>query len=310
MRRVFAETLYKLACEESRLAFITGDLGFQVFDQFEKAFPQRYINVGVAEAQMVYVAAGMACEGWLPIGYSIASFATARPFEQLRYCVAYPNLPVTLVGAGRGFTYATSGVSHHALDDLALMTALPNMRVVIPGDSGEIEQLFPQVVRGHGGGRGPAYFTVGKFGEPHYAAEEPAILGKVRLLRPGKTVAILTTGEIAHEALAAYELLKPHGLRPWVYQMHTVKPLDVAGLAAMAKDVAAIVVVEEHLPAGGLWSAVTAWRATAETGVKLVRLGPPDQFALGSLERGELRRRLGYDAQAIAAACQGILGQL
>jgi transketolase len=310
MRRAFAETLYKLACDQEKLAFITGDLGFQVFDQFEKAFPQRYINVGVAEAQMVYVAAGMAAEGWRTVAYSIASFATARPFEQIRYCVAYPNLPVTLVGAGRGFTYATSGVSHHAVDDLALMTALPNMRVVIPGDPGEIEALFGQVVRGVGttdGKPGPAYFTVGKFGEPRYDAEEPAVVGQARLLRAGKDVAVLSTGEMANEALLAYEMLKGKGLRPALYQFHTVKPLDVGALERISRDVGALVVVEEHMPNGGLFSAVAMWRATASTSVKMVRLGPPDRFALGSLELRELRRRMGYDAVAIAKLCEELM---
>jgi transketolase len=300
MRRAFSETLFKLATENPRLAFITGDLGFQVFDQFEKAFPQRYINVGVAEAQMVYVAAGMACEGWSPIAYSIASFATARPFEQLRFCVAYPNLPVVLVGAGRGYTYGTSGVSHHAVDDLALMTALPNMRVVIPGDPGEIEQLLPQVMAA----KCPAYFTVGRYGEPRYNAEEPAVLGKARLLRPGKSVAILTTGEMANESLKAYEILNSLGMSPLLYQIHTVKPLDVATLDAIGQRVAAMVVVEEHLPNGGLFNAIASWRATADTDVKLMRLGPPDRFALGAVQQQELRRRLGIDGPAIAEFCK------
>jgi transketolase len=300
MRRAFSDTLFKLAAENPRLAFITGDLGFQVFDEFERAFPTRYVNVGVAEAQMVYVAAGMACEGWSPIAYSIASFATARPFEQLRFCVSYPHLPVVLVGAGRGYTYGTSGVSHHAVDDLALMTALPNMRVVIPGDPGEIEQLLPQLLAA----KAPAYFTVGRYGEPRYSAEEPAVLGKARLLRPGKNVAILTTGEMANESLAAYEILKRVGIQPLLYQFHTVKPLDTLSLDAISRRVAAMVVVEEHLPNGGLFSAVASWRVTAVTDALLMRLGPPDRFALGALQTQELRRRLQYDSEAIAEYCK------
>jgi transketolase len=300
MRRAFSDTLFKLAAENQRLAFITGDLGFQVFDQFEKAFPERYINVGVAEAQMVYVAAGMATQGWSPIAYSIASFATARPFEQLRFCVAYPNLPVVLVGAGRGYTYGASGVSHHAVDDLALMTALPNMRVVIPGDPGEIEQLLPQLMAA----KCPGYFTVGRYGEPRFSAEEPAILGKARLLRPGNTVAILTTGEMANESLKAYEMLKPLGIQPLLYQIHTVKPLDTETLTAISRRVPAMVVVEEHLPNGGLYSAIAAWRAAADSSVALLRLGPPDRFALGALTTSEVRRRLEYDAVAIVEYCK------
>jgi transketolase len=301
MRRAFSQALFELATHEGRLAFITADLGFQVFDDFEKRFPSRYVNVGVAEAQGIYVAAGMAAEGWLPITYSIASFATGRPLEQIRFCVSYPALPVTLVGAGRGYTYSTSGVSHHAVDDIALMSALPNMRVVIPGDPGEIAQLLPQVVAS----RGPSYFTVGRFGEPRFDAEEQAILDKARLLRGGKTpVAIFTTGEMANEVLAAHRLLTAQGIEPRIYQLHTVKPLDTATLEWVATEVAAMVIVEEHLPNGGLWSAIASWHAAANSTVKMKRLGPPDRYALGTVEHGELRRRLGYDAQSIADTCR------
>ncbi len=300
MRRAFAEILSDQAAKDDRVAFITGDLGFQVFDEFEKRFPGRYINVGVAEAQMVYTAAGMAIEGWRPVAYSIASFATARPFEQIRYCLAYPALPVILVGAGRGYLYSTSGVSHHAGDDLALMSSLPGMTVVAPGDPNEIKQLFPQLIdRG-----GPAYFTVGKFGEPEYTAEEPAILGKGRKLRTGERIAVLSTGEIANEVLKAFELLKGEQIYPAAYQFHTVKPLDHALLSVLAQEFEHLVIVEEHLPNGGLWAAVCQWAATAFEAPRLSRLGVPDRFILGNLKQEELRRRYGLDARAIASHCQ------
>ncbi len=300
MRKAFSESLVRAAEADPRLVFVTGDLGFQVFDEFRAKCGPRFVNVGVAEAQMVSLAAGLAAEGWHPVAYSIASFATARPFEQLRYCVAYPNLPVTLVGAGRGFTYANAGVSHHALDDLALMTALPNMTVVTPGDPTELEQLFPQVMQLPG----PAYFTVGRFGEPRYEGLEPAVLGRIRLLRQGERIAILTTGEVASEALRASELLLADGVAPIVCQVHTVKPLDTSGLDELASRVSAFVVVEEHLPQGGLWSAITQWSAQREVPARVVRLGPPDAFALGNYKREGFRRRMSYDAPAIADACR------
>lgn len=300
MRKAFSETLTRLAAEDSRIAFITGDLGFQVFDEFERQFPGRYINAGVAEAQMIYTAAGMASEGWKTVAYSIASFATARPFEQIRYCVAYPNLPVILVGAGRGYLYSTSGVSHHAGDDFAIMTALPNMTIVAPGDPGEIEQLLPQLFAMNG----PAYFTVGRFGEPSYDALEPAVLGKARLLRSGEKIAIVGTGEIANEILKAHSVLTTEGIGPCVYQMHTVKPLDTATLDELAEKVETIIIVEEHVPTGGLWSAVADWKVRNDTLCKLIRLGAPDQFALGNLKQDELRKRWGFDAAAIAQTCR------
>ncbi|WP_136514973.1 transketolase family protein [Geomonas edaphica] len=300
MRKAFSETLTRLAAADPRIAFVTGDLGFQVFDEFENSFPGRYINAGVAEAQMIYTAAGMASEGWKTVAYSIASFATARPFEQIRYCVAYPNLPVILVGAGRGYLYSTSGVSHHAADDLALMSALPNMTVVAPGDPCEIEQLLPQLFALNG----PAYCTVGRFGEPSYLAEEPAVLGKARLLRKGEKVAIIGTGEIANEILKAYDVLTAEGITPFVYQMHTVKPLDTATLGELSQKVETLIVVEEHVPYGGMWSAVADWGVREGLPCRLLRLGPPDSFALGNLKQNELRKRWKFDATAIADACR------
>jgi len=304
MRRAFSEILTQCAGEDDRLAFITGDLGFQVFTEFQKNYPERFINAGVAEAQMINTAAGMALEGWHPIAYSIASFATARPFEQIRYCVAYPKLPVVLVGAGRGYTYSTSGVSHHAGDDLGLMSILPGMTVVAPGDPNEMRHLFPQVLKL----RTPVYFTVGRFGEPVYDSDEPIVLGKARLVRKGSGVAILSVAEMVHDAIKARENLEAQGLTPSVYQFHTIKPLDTTTLAHLAKSHQALIVVEEHVPSGGLWSAVCQWAATApDSKCQLVRLGPPDAFILGNPKREELRSRYGFDSVSIAKRCQELM---
>ncbi len=300
MRKAFADTLTQIAGQNSRVVLVTGDLGFQVFDNFHARFGPRYINVGVAEAQMIYTAAGLAKVGWRPVAYSIASFATARPFEQIRYCVSYPNLPVVIIGAGRGYLYSTSGVSHHAADDLALMSVLPGMTVVAPGDPNEVAQLFPQLFNLPG----PSYFTVGRFGEPLYEASEPAILGRARLLSKGEQIAVIGTGEIANEVLKALKLLEMEKIFPFAYQMHTVKPLDTSTLNVLAKEVHTIVIVEEHVPNGGLWAAVSIWHASAEIMPRLIRLGPPDSFALGNLRQEELRRRLKFDANAIANTCR------
>ncbi len=300
MRKAFSETLTALAANDPRIAFVTGDLGFQVFDEFQHRFGDRYVNVGVAEAQMIYTAAGMAMAGWKPVAYSIASFATARPFEQIRYCLAYPRLPVVLVGAGRGYLYSTSGISHHAADDLALMSSLPGMTVVTPGDPEELRQLLPQLMELPG----PSYLSVGRFGEPAYRALEPAVLAHARLLREGERVAIVCTGEIANEVLCGVDQLQSEGITPIVYQMHTVKPLDTATLSRLASRVEKMIIVEEHVPCGGLWAAVCAWHVGHPKPPRLVRLGAPDAFALGNLRQGELRKRWGYDATAVADSCR------
>src|ERR1051325_2288870 len=130
MRRAFGDALVKAAQDDDRVIFLTGDLGFGVFDEFIARFPRRYVNVGVAEAQLVDCAAGLALEGWRPIVYSIASFMTGRAYEQIRLAVGYHRLPVVVVGAGGGYTYANAGVTHHAKEDLALMSLIANMVVV------------------------------------------------------------------------------------------------------------------------------------------------------------------------------------
>ena len=300
MRKAFAETLHRMAEEDPRLIMLTGDLGFQLFDSFEADYPGRFLNVGVAEAQLISAAAGLAATGWHPVAYSIASFATGRPYEQIRYCIGYPHLPVIIVGAGRGFLYSTSGVSHHATDDIGLMSGIPGMTVVIPGDPQEVRDLMPQLVNLGG----PSYFTIGRYGEPGYKAEEPAVLGQARLLRAGERVAFFSTGEIACEVVKAVDLLRLEGLTPAAFQMHTVKPLDTASLARAAATAHTFLVVDEHLPGGSLWSWIADWKAATDNPVRLRRLGPPDAFAFGNVQREELRRRLGLDAAGLAEACR------
>lgn len=301
MRKAFAETLIQLASENPRIIFLTGDLGFQVFDSFRERFGPRYINVGVAEAQMVCAAAGLALEGWRPITYSIASFMTARAFEQIRVSVCYPQLPVVIVGAGGGYGYASSGVTHHAADDLALMSILPGMTVMAPGDPNEVAQLLPQAMKLPG----PAYFRIMGVGEPWLDTDAPIILGRARELRKGDRIAILCTGDMSSIVMKAVDSLKPEKIIPAVYNIHTVKPLDTAGLDQIAERVEMIIVVEEHVPLGGLGAAVSAWKVRNEKKTRIVRLGPPDALALGNPKRTELQQRLHYDAMAIADACRG-----
>jgi transketolase len=296
MRKAFADTLCRLAEQDDKLVFLTGDLGYQVFDEFRQRFGPRYINVGIAEAQMVCCAAGLALEGWHPIVYSIASFATGRAFEQIRVSVSYPGLPVVVVGAGGGYTYATSGVTHHAAEDLALMSLLPGFTVVVPGDRNEVADLLPQVMSA----RRPAYFRVGRYGEGEFLAEEPAVLGRARLIRSGGRVLLLTTGDLAVEVAEALRLLEAADIHPRTFQLHTVKPLDTVTLQNALADIHCIAVVEEQVPTGGLAASVSSWQTSRAQPLPVVRLGPPDALALGNPKRETLRRRLGYDARAIA----------
>lgn len=300
MRRAFADSLIAAAQADPRVIFLTGDLGFGTFDEFAKRFGPRYVNTGVAEAQLVCAAAGLALEGWRPIIYSIGSFMVGRPFEQIRINISYANLPVVIVGAGGGYTYAACGVTHHAGEDLALMSLLPNLTVTAPGDPSEVAALLPQLLKLDG----PSYIRVGKYGEPAYQAADPVVLGQARRIRDGSRVAVLSTGGMAPLVVSALETLEKEDIRPAAWQFHTVKPLDTAALDRLAGQVATLVVVEEHMPRGGLASGVQAWRAQRETGPRVLRLGPPDDLVLGNPKLPAMRSEYGYDAPAIAAQCR------
>lgn len=300
MRKAFAESLLRAAEADPRVIFLTADLGFGTFDEFQARFGPRYVNVGVAEAELVCAAAGLALEGWRPIIYSIGSFATGRPFEQIRLNLGYAGLPVVVVGAGGGYTYASSGITHHSGEDLGLMSLIPNMSVVAPGDPHEVAQLLPQLLKLDR----PSYFRIGKYGEPAYHAETPVILGRGRRLRDGDGVAVVCTGQIASVVIDAVDSLKPEGVTPAVYQFHTVQPLDTSLLDSLSERVHTIIVVEEHLPVGGLAAAVNAWRAPRHSGPRVVRMGPPHALVLGNPTVNEMRERLGFDSPAIADMCR------
>lgn len=299
MRRAFVDTLTGMAGRDERVAVVTGDLGFQIFDEFISRFSDRFVNVGIAEAQVVCTAAGMARVGFRPFAYSIASFMTARPFEQIRFMVGYPRLPVVLVGAGGGYCYAQSGVSHHAPDDFALMGLIPGMTVVAPGDPNEVHELLPQLLEIDG----PAYIRIGKFGEPSYEAASPIVLGKGRRLRKGDRIAVLSTGETAPIALDAAALLASEGIVPTLCQYHTLRPFDTDLLAELeAEGHTDFVCAEECTPQCGLHQQVVNWIFASGSSVRAHRLGPPDEFVLGNPTLAGFRAHCGFDAPGIAAA--------
>ncbi|MFA5138809.1 MAG: transketolase C-terminal domain-containing protein [Elusimicrobiota bacterium] len=300
MRRAFVEALTDLARKDPAVVFLTGDLGFQVFDDFKARFGPRYINVGIAEAELACAGAGLAREGFRPFVYSIASFMTGRAYELLRIAVAYPRLPVVVVGAGGGYCYSTTGVTHHSPDDVGLMSLLPGMTVTVPGDPTEVRALLPQLAALPG----PSYIRIGKFGEPSYESPAPVTLGRARLLRRGEKVAILSFGEMASVALEAAKSLEAEGMRPWVHQFHTLKPIDTGALEEISAEAHTLVIVEETSPMGGLHRAVTERLCGSARRPTLIRLGPPDELALGSPRRETLRRRWGFDAEATAQACR------
>ncbi len=254
MRTAFIETLCELAATDGRVWLVTGDLGYSVLERFKERFPDRYINVGVAEQNMTGVAAGLALTGKIPFTYSIANFPTMRCLEQVRNDVCYHQLPVRVVAVGGGLAYGPAGYTHHGVEDLAVMRSLIGMTVLAPGDPHETRLCtralldFP----------GPAYLRLGKANEPNvHAGPPPFQIGQAIPVRDGQDVTLIVTGGMLQTTVAAAERLqKEHHISCRVLSMPTVKPLDVASVQHAARTTRLIVTAEEHNVTGGLGSAV------------------------------------------------------
>ncbi len=278
MRNAFVKALTTLATRDRNIYLLTGDLGFTVFEEFARSFPNQYINCGVAEQNMMGVAAGLSLSGKKVFVYSIIPFATMRPFEQIRNDICMHNLDVTIVGVGGGFSYGSLGPTHHAIEDIAIMRALPNMRVVVPADPVETDL----VVRAIAKETGPTYLRLGKSKEETLSRTPfNFALEKARILKRGRDLTLIGIGPILKNVLAAAEALeKNHHLSATVASMTTVKPIDTQFIVNTAKTTKHIFTIEEHSIIGGLGEAVGTILAEKKTGsIVFKRIGIDDAFA-------------------------------
>ena len=297
MRNAFVRALQIAARADPRLVLLTGDLGYKIFDGFAAEFPGRFINVGVAEANLIGASAGLALGGLRPFAYSIAPFATLRCLEQIRNDVCYPHLPVTIVGVGGGYSYGHNGPTHHALEDVAIMRVLPNMTVVCPGDPVETEVA----VRAVAVEAGPTYLRLGRAGDPVVYQSPPEFrIGQAITVRDGRDCALISTGGILPVAMAAAEQLERMGISCRVVSMHTVKPLDDACLSQCSLETGALFTVEEHSRIGGLGSAVAEWSVANHHPAPRFSFAAEDCFATLSGSQDYLRARNGLTAEHIA----------
>jgi len=275
MRTAFINTLKELAKNDERIFLLNGDLGFSVLEEFTKTFPDRSLNMGVSEANMIGAAAGLAMSGKVVFVYSIGPFVTARVYEQVRNDVALQKANVKIVGVGSGLTYGQLGPTHHSIDDIALMRSLPNMAVVCPGDPLETIEATKAIAKYDG----PAYLRIGKKGEAVVHKNPPEFkLGKGILMRDGGQATLIATGNMLPATLAVAERLENKGKKIRVISLHTVKPLDEELIKKAAKETPAIFTFEEHNIIGGLGSAVA--EVLAEQGSKTAfrRFGIKDRF--------------------------------
>ncbi|MBI2890666.1 MAG: transketolase [Nitrospirae bacterium] len=299
MRNAFAAELTALAVEDPRIYLLSGDIGNQLFDKFKAARPDRFLNCGVAEANMIGVAAGLALNGFRPIAYTINAFITTRCYEQIRVDLCYHNLPVILVGVGGGLAYASLGPTHHSCEDIGILRILPNMKVVCPGDAVEARLAMRAALREPG----PVYIRLGKKGEPVvHASPPPFQLGKAIVVREGSEVCILSTGNTLPLAIEAGEELNRGGVSTRVVSFHTVKPLDEGCLTEVFSRFAVVATVEEHSRLGGLGGGIAEWMADrGPVRARLCRIGTPDRFLHEAGEQAHAREAFGLTPQQVAS---------
>lgn len=277
MRNAFADTLCALASENKNIYLLTGDLGSGVLTKFWETYPNNFINVGIAEQNMMAVASGLALEGNMVFVYSIANFATMRCLEHVRNCVAYHRANVKIVSVGAGTAYDTLGITHHGTEDLSVMRAIPELTIFSPADFHETVAVTTAACKIDT----PCYIRLGKGKEPfiHKQKIDNYEIGKAVKIVDGNDCAVFSTGAISFEALKAVEKLNSEGISTAFFTFPTVKPIDVEVIKNYARQCKVIVTVEENNIIGGFGSAVAEVISEMKgSKATLKRIGFRDEF--------------------------------
>ena len=299
-REAYGEALRELGGQNENIVVLDADLsGSTKTAMFKKAYPTRFFNAGIAEQSMIGTAAGLAAAGKIPFASTFAVFATGRAFEQIRNSVCYPKLNVKIAATHSGLTVGEDGATHQAIEDVAIMRALPNMSVIVPADAAEAAAA----VRFAAEHNGPMYIRLGRSGVPDVFDETYEFkFGKASVLKEGTDVTLIGMGIMTSAALEAAEMLAAEGISAAVLNMATVKPIDEEAIVAAAKATGAIVTCEEHNIIGGLGSAVAEVLAE-KASARLVRVGVKDTFG-ESGKPADLLKKYGLTAADIAAAAK------
>jgi transketolase len=296
-RESYGKTLEKLGEEYANLLVLDADLvGATKTGYFQKSYPDRHFDCGIAEANMMGVAAGLACEGFIPVVSTFAMFASGRAYEQVRNSIGYPHLNVKIIATHGGVSVGEDGATHQCNEDIALMRSIPGMTVVCPSDAVETEMAVRAVMQYEG----PVYVRLGRADIPVFNDKEtaPFTLGKGICLREGETVSLIATGLCVYEALRAAEILEKQGVQAEVINISTIKPLDKELIVRSAQKTGKVVTVEEHSTIGGLGSAVC--EALCENApVPVLKIGIPDVYGKSGTA-AELLDHFGLTGEKIA----------
>jgi len=300
VRDAFFSELYDLFRHDQRVVFLTGDLGYKLFDQLREHDPARVINCGIREAGMIGYAAGLAKTGLLPFVYSITPFATLRCLEQIKIDLCYNRATAVVVGVGGGFAYGPNGPTHHGIDDIGVLSCLSGLRIWTPADSREVRLC----VRAAASLDTPAYLRLGRNKEPHVfdSLKKTPDISQPALVREGDDGAIVTCGFILHDVLKAVDQLNQSGIHPAVVRVATLRPFPEEYLRTITVGGGPVMTVEEHVAAGGLGQEAARVIAEAGSGNHFRMLAIPMRFPDACYDRDTLLARSGLDADAIATA--------
>jgi len=305
MREAYGETLVELGRLDPDVIVLDADVsGSTRTVLFKNAFPERFFNIGIAEGNMVGIAAGLAATGKIPFVNTFALFLALRAADPVRSLIAYNNLNVKIAGAYGGFSDSYDGASHQSVEDVSVMRSIPNITVIVPADEHETRKA----VLAAAGFKGPVYLRLSRAEVPPvYSPDMTFEIGKAIVVRPGKDVTIFANGYMLTKALEAAELLSKDGIEAEVIDMHTVKPLDNEAVIRSVTKTGAAVTVEENNIYGGLGSAVAEVLST-EKPVPLEIIGIQDKFGESGSYEG-LLKKYGLDKTSIAVAAKKVIAR-
>lgn len=297
MRDAYVSTLYDIAKKNKHVMSINADIGAIIFNRFIADFPDRFINAGVAEQNMMGVAAGLASCGKIPFVYTMVPFITARTYEQIKIDVCLQRNNVKIVGVGAGISYSTLGPTHHGIDDIAIMKTLPNMNIVSPADPLETKLATYSIAEMDK----PVYLRLGTSGELNIHGEDYSFeFGKGEVLKDGNDVTLIATGSILFDVLMAAKVLEnEYCVECRVINIHTIKPLDKDIIIKAARETNNVIVIEEHSIEGGLGESIASVILESNYQTRFIRMGINDSFCMGYGTHQELKSIYGLTKEGI-----------
>ncbi len=300
MRNTFAQVITELAQKDEKIVLLSGDIGNRMFDNFKKVANERFINCGIAEANMMSVASGLALTGMKPFIYTIAPFTTSRCLEQIKIGAGYHDAHITIIGTGSGLSYGELGPTHHSLEDMSIIGSIPNMKVLAPCDSIELKNQIKEVVNL----KGPTYIRIGKKGEPNLLnINTISKIGRAEIIKDGNDLLIIGVGPILVEALEASKFLeKNHKISVCVASLGGINPLDYTFLEKMKKrNFKHWFTLEEHGLKGGLGSEINNWliKSNLLNNFKIKNICTPNKFIHKLGNQSFMREILNIDAKGI-----------